>query len=318
MHAGGPWLLEASRASPAAHRQRVALRARIGSWRCWCWPPHALLGGVCRGRLCALSLILGAYLAGVLLLSSISLDVDPRRYHFYKAAAEVGTGGLPRGGQAGGRAELAASLRSAAAAAASTSRRSRLHWCRPLRFVEPPGAVVALVSFPGSGNTWVRYLIQQATGVYTGSVYKDYGLLKNGFPAESVVNGSVVVVKTHESGAAARAPFQRAVLLKLATWTNTYMDWLRNFPGPKHILLYERLVANVEPELRSLLTFLNVTLPEPSLLCALSRREGIYRRRRRLLPFDPFTPAMKEALRREQDALYSALTANVSTVVSTT
>jgi hypothetical protein len=49
--------------------------------------------------------------------------------------------------------------------------------------------VVALASFPGSGNTWVRYLLQQATGILTGSVYKDYALLKNGFPAENVVNG---------------------------------------------------------------------------------------------------------------------------------
>jgi hypothetical protein len=44
-------------------------------------------------------------------------------------------------------------------------------------------------------------------------VYKDYGLLKNGFPAESVVNGSVSVVKTHEWGPAARRPFNKAVLL---------------------------------------------------------------------------------------------------------
>ena len=29
-------------------------------------------------------------------------------------------------------------------------------------------AAVAVVSFPGSGNTWVRGLLQQATGVCTG------------------------------------------------------------------------------------------------------------------------------------------------------
>ena len=40
----------------------------------------------------------------------------------------------------------------------------------------------------------------QVTGYYSGSVYKDYALMKNGFPAESVSNGSVVVVKTHEWG----------------------------------------------------------------------------------------------------------------------
>lgn len=72
---------------------------------------------------------------------------------------------------------------------------------------------VALASFPGSGNTWLRYLLQQATGVYTGSVYKDYGLLKSGFPAESVSNSSVLVVKTHEHGSTAWAKFKKAILL---------------------------------------------------------------------------------------------------------
>lgn len=28
-------------------------------------------------------------------------------------------------------------------------------------------------------------------GIYTGSVYKDFGLLKSGFPAENVFNSSV-------------------------------------------------------------------------------------------------------------------------------
>lgn len=41
-------------------------------------------------------------------------------------------------------------------------------------------------------------MLQQATGIYTGSVYKDFGLLKSGFPAEYVCNASVLVVKTHE------------------------------------------------------------------------------------------------------------------------
>lgn len=51
------------------------------------------------------------------------------------------------------------------------------------------------------------------SGSLTGSVYKDYALLKNGFPAESVVNGSVIAVKTHEFGPDALAAFDRAVLL---------------------------------------------------------------------------------------------------------
>ena len=51
------------------------------------------------------------------------------------------------------------------------------------------------------------------SGVSTGSVYKDVALLRNGFPAESVNNGSVIAVKTHEWGQEVRGRFQAALLL---------------------------------------------------------------------------------------------------------
>ena len=58
--------------------------------------------------------------------------------------------------------------------------------------------MVALVSFQGSGNTWVRHFLEQATGVYTGSIYCDPGL-KITYPGEYVVSGNVLVVKTHHA-----------------------------------------------------------------------------------------------------------------------
>ena len=36
--------------------------------------------------------------------------------------------------------------------------------CTTIRYMEQPGSVTALASFPGSGNTWVRHLLQLATG----------------------------------------------------------------------------------------------------------------------------------------------------------
>ena len=44
-------------------------------------------------------------------------------------------------------------------------------------------------------------------------MYKDTALLKNGFPGESVANGSVIAVKTHEWGTEARKQFAAAILL---------------------------------------------------------------------------------------------------------
>ena len=40
-----------------------------------------------------------------------------------------------------------------------------------LEYLNPPGPLTALASIPGSGCTWIRHLIQMATGIHTGTVY---------------------------------------------------------------------------------------------------------------------------------------------------
>ena len=65
-----------------------------------------------------------------------------------------------------------------------------------LRFRSTDNPVTALVSFPGSGNTWTRYLLEQSTGILTGSKYCDR-TLKRFFYAENVVSSNVIAVKTH-------------------------------------------------------------------------------------------------------------------------
>ena len=68
----------------------------------------------------------------------------------------------------------------------------------PLTCPEPPfqklgggGSIIQLASFPGSGNTWIRHLIQRGSGVLTGSVYNDKSLYVE-FPGESVRDASVL------------------------------------------------------------------------------------------------------------------------------
>jgi len=64
-----------------------------------------------------------------------------------------------------------------------------------------PGEIplVGLASYPSSGNTWLRYLIEAVTGRYTGSMYNDISLRKKGFYGEGVPQdaGLVLTVKTH-------------------------------------------------------------------------------------------------------------------------
>jgi hypothetical protein len=155
---------------------------------------------VTRVRYWILAILLFVYLAGVLILSAVTL-------HEPKASAN---------GRQSDRGQQLSRLKNyeyGIPGLRPPLRRSKIQWCTELKYVNPPRTPVALVSFPGSGNTWLRYLLQQATGFYTGSVYKDYGLLKNGFPAENVANGSVLVVKTHEWGQNARKIFSKAILL---------------------------------------------------------------------------------------------------------
>ena len=56
---------------------------------------------------------------------------------------------------------------------------------------------VALVSPPGAGNTWVRGLLERATGFCTGYNNCDHAMLTRGFIGENINSGSVLVVKTH-------------------------------------------------------------------------------------------------------------------------
>lgn len=48
----------------------------------------------------------------------------------------------------------------------------------------------------GSGNTWLRLLIEYSTGVYTGSVYNDPALMHL-LPGEGVCDHSVSAIKVH-------------------------------------------------------------------------------------------------------------------------
>ena len=60
--------------------------------------------------------------------------------------------------------------------------------------------MTALHSFPGSGNTWLRFLIERASGYYTGSCFRDVSLIKGGFMGESLPVKSfhkVVGLKAH-------------------------------------------------------------------------------------------------------------------------
>ncbi|XP_002731982.1 uncharacterized protein LOC100368559 [Saccoglossus kowalevskii] len=75
--------------------------------------------------------------------------------------------------------------------------------------------LVALASAPGSGNTWARSLLEKATGIYTGSVYRDRRLFYGGFHGEMVDYSykNTLIVKTHARGELASKEFEKAIVL---------------------------------------------------------------------------------------------------------
>ena len=101
--------------------------------------------------------------------------------------------------------------------------------------------------------------------------------------------------------------WQQFVSDKLSAWRHTNLDWLHNFTGPMHIMFYDKLLEDVNTQLRALLRFLKINISEHEMACALERQEGIYRRKRRVINFDPFTAPMKQALQTEQESVYNAI-----------
>ncbi|XP_065902941.1 WSCD family member GA21586-like isoform X2 [Dysidea avara] len=70
--------------------------------------------------------------------------------------------------------------------------------CKSMNF-QKTGNTVALLSFPGSGNSWVRQLIETTTGIYTGT-YKDCDesyIISGGMIGEGIDTDNVIAVKIH-------------------------------------------------------------------------------------------------------------------------
>ncbi|KAK7077210.1 WSC domain-containing protein 1 [Halocaridina rubra] len=75
----------------------------------------------------------------------------------------------------------------------------------------------ALASYPGSGNTWTRRLLEDASGIFTGSIYSDQQLFVNGYygELEPWTSGTTIAQKTHDCGFTHVQAFNKSVILLL-------------------------------------------------------------------------------------------------------
>ncbi|XP_026185158.1 WSC domain-containing protein 1 [Mastacembelus armatus] len=191
--------------------------------------------------------------------------------------------------------------------------------CKERMFLpQRSNSLVALSSFPGAGNTWVRHLIELVTGYYTGSFYFDGTLYNRGFKGEKDYwrSGRSICVKTHESGQKEIEMFESAILLirnpyrslmaefnrkcaghlghatdaqwKSKEWpefVSSYAPWWAShalswlkFGHRLLVVNYEDLRKALLPQLRLIAAFLNVTLTDERLLCAQSNQDGHFKR----------------------------------------
>jgi hypothetical protein len=137
--------------------------------------------------------------------------------------------------------------------------------------------MISLASYPRSGNTWMRYMLETATKRFTGSVH--YDPLPGGLPTQ----GTPLVVKTHYVG---KSAFPRAVWLlrhpydaiasyfkyrhnfddrtdltweqhvneQLPAWQVHYAYW-NNFPD-RILIRYEDMLKDPGRELRRTLDYI--------------------------------------------------------------
>ena len=61
-------------------------------------------------------------------------------------------------------------------------------------------------------------------------------------------------------------------------WRDFNCYWLHEFPGDVLLVHYESLKDDLPAQLKRMLTFLNVTVSEAKLACALQLSEGAYHR----------------------------------------
>lgn len=85
----------------------------------------------------------------------------------------------------------------------------------------------ALISFPSSGNGFMRDLLQLSTGIFTGDVYHSKKDVEMGFLGFNRTDSSVVAIKTHKYDTTSIKHYDRAILLTRDPYECMLSSWIR-------------------------------------------------------------------------------------------
>ena len=94
-------------------------------------------------------------------------------------------------------------------------------------------------------------------------------------------------------------------------WTELNLSCLNIFEkSPDHLIAisYEDLVQNPEKELSKVLRFLDVSISDTSMRCAMDRKEGKHHRSRdKTINFSIYSPEVADIIKSEKAAVYKKL-----------
>ncbi|XP_078486714.1 sialate:O-sulfotransferase 1-like [Ciona intestinalis] len=184
--------------------------------------------------------------------------------------------------------------------------------------------ITGLISFPGSGNTWIRHLLEQATGLYTGSIYSDEHIYRKGFlgEIEKWESSKCAIIKSHKDTLQFSSHFDKLILVIRNPFDAILSEYNRclsdshtgfanqsSFTGKKWpkfvpykmqkwiriikvhldagkettVVFYENLVQNPSEELRRLIKFTGLHIPnlEARLICTQENLNGAFQRPKR-------------------------------------
>lgn len=110
--------------------------------------------------------------------------------------------------------------------------------------------LIPLLSLPGAGNTWTRFLIEQSTGFLTGSIYSEAGIVKSlKGELENPADNNTIAVKAHSLGSFIKKKLQIAgcVVILRNPKDAILSDFTRRTHKNKFMNRYDKnLVAGLE------------------------------------------------------------------------
>lgn len=100
------------------------------------------------------------------------------------------------------------------------------------------------------------------------------------------------------------AEWSKFVMEHLEGWRSMNLDWVQNYENPLLIVYYEELVLQPKKNVENIINFIGLPINKQYIRCMMRRKEGIYRRRKPYLPFNPFSPELSKVLEHQRKVIY--------------